>query len=90
MTIEAIWGASIINNRHILIAAAGTGGHIYPGIAVANQFKKNNFKISWLGTKEGMENYLVNKNEIQFAQITMQGFRGKGIRRWLKLPFIVT
>jgi len=37
-----------------------------------------------------MENYLVNKNEIQFAQITMQGFRGKGIRRWLKLPFIVT
>ena len=37
-----------------------------------------------------MENYLVNKNEIQFAQITMQGFRGNGIRRWLKLPFIVT
>ena len=37
-----------------------------------------------------MENHLVNKNEIQFAQITMQGFRGKGIGRWLKLPFIVT
>ena len=43
MTIEAIWGASIINNKHILIAAAGTGGDIYPGLAVADKNKKNNF-----------------------------------------------
>ena len=47
MTIEVIWGASIINNKHILIAAAGTGGHIYPGLAVADYFKENNFKIRW-------------------------------------------
>tara|TARA_B100000780_G_C21098819_1_gene443317 strand:+ start:428 stop:1366 length:939 start_codon:yes stop_codon:yes gene_type:complete len=37
-----------------------------------------------------MENHLVDKKEIQFAQITMQGFRGKGMVRWLKLPFILT
>jgi len=37
-----------------------------------------------------MENYLLNKKEIQFNQINMQGFRGKGIRRWLKLPFVLT
>jgi len=37
-----------------------------------------------------MENHLVNKNEIQFTQINMQSFRGKGIRRWVKLPFILT
>ncbi len=59
-------------------------------MAVADHFKKNNFKISWLGTNEGMENHLVNKNEIQFTQINMQGFRGKGIKRWLKLPFVLT
>ena len=57
---------------------------------MANHFKKNNFKISWLGTNEGMENDLVDKKEIQFTQINMLSFRGKGIRRWLKLPCVLT
>ena len=42
-----------------------------------------------MGTQEGMENYLLNKKEIQFTPITMQGFRGKGIKEWLKLPFVL-
>jgi|TARA_B110000971_G_scaffold211247_1_gene239371 UDP-N-acetylglucosamine--N-acetylmuramyl-(pentapeptide) pyrophosphoryl-undecaprenol N-acetylglucosamine transferase len=58
-------------------------------LAVANYFKKNNFKISWLGTPEGMENYLLNKKEIQFNQINIHGFRGRGLRSWLKLPFVL-
>ena len=72
------------------MAAAGTGGHIYPGLALAEYFQKNEFKVSWLGTPDGMENHLVDKNKIQFSPIWMQGVRGKGVLRWLKLPLLLT
>jgi len=73
-----------------MIAAAGTGGHIYPGLSVADYFKSKNFKISWLGTPKGMENHLVDKKSIEFIAIKMEGIRGKGLIRWFKLPFLLS
>ena len=62
-----------------MIAAAGTGGHIYPGLAIAEYFYKNKYQVSWIGTAEGMENQLVDKELINFYTIPMRGVRGKGI-----------
>ena len=49
-----------------MIAAAGTGGHIYPGLAIADYFQKKKHQVSWTGTAAGMENKLVNKKLINF------------------------
>ena len=50
-----------------MIAAAGTGGHIYPGLSIAEYFYKNKYKISWVGTHHGMENKHVNKSLYNFS-----------------------
>ena len=70
-----------------MIAAAGTGGHIYPGLSIAEYFYKNKYKISWVGTHHGMENKLVNKSLYKFYAIKMKGVRGKGLISWLSIPF---
>ncbi len=70
----------------MMIAAAGTGGHIYPGLAIAEYFYKNKYQVSWIGTAEGMENQLVDKELINFYTIPMRGVRGKGIFGWINLP----
>ena len=70
-----------------MIAAAGTGGHIYPGLSIAEYFYENKYKISWVGTPHGMENKLVNKSVYNFYSINMRGVRGKGWVSWLSIPF---
>lgn len=67
--------------------AAGTGGHVFPAIAVANELAKQGASIHWLGTPKGMENKLVQPTGYQMHAIEMQGLRGKGVGRLLKLPF---
>ena len=74
-------------NKKILIVAGGTGGHIYPGIAIADYLKAKGWLITWLGTKHGMENRLIEKKPYQKAMIDISGVRGKSILSWLKLPF---
>lgn len=75
------------SNKKILIIAGGTGGHIYPGIAIADYLKAKGFIITWLGTKQGMENKLIENKPYQKAMIDITGVRGKSILSWLKLPF---
>lgn len=70
-----------------MIAAAGTGGHIYPGLSIAEYFHKNKYKVSWVGTNHGMENTLVNKSLYNFYALKMRGVRGKGLVSWLGIPF---
>ncbi len=72
-----------------MLVAAGTGGHIYPGLAIAEYFIDQSNPVSWVGTPKGMENGLVNKYKIPFYSINISGVRGKGILPWLKLPFIL-
>lgn len=70
----------------ILMMAAGTGGHVFPALAVAEELVKRGAVIHWLGTPAGMENDLVKPAGYAFHPIEMQGLRGKGIGRVLKLP----
>jgi UDP-N-acetylglucosamine--N-acetylmuramyl-(pentapeptide) pyrophosphoryl-undecaprenol N-acetylglucosamine transferase len=65
---------------HLLIMAAGTGGHIFPGLAIAETMRARGWQISWLGTTHGMEADIVPRHGVDFDAINFSGLRGKG---WL-------
>ena len=74
----------------IMIMAGGTGGHVYPAMAVADYLKEHGWKIVWLCTENGMENRLIEGKQYAKATITMRGVRGKGLLGWLLLPYKLT
>lgn len=65
--------------RHLVVMAAGTGGHVMPGLAVAREMQSRGWSVSWLGTTTGMENRLVPQSGIALDAIAFTGLRGKGI-----------
>jgi UDP-N-acetylglucosamine--N-acetylmuramyl-(pentapeptide) pyrophosphoryl-undecaprenol N-acetylglucosamine transferase len=69
--------------QHLLVVAAGTGGHVMPGLAVANELQSRGWTVSWLGTRVGMERKLVEAKGIAFDAIDFSGLRGKGLRTLL-------
>lgn len=73
--------------RSILIMAGGTGGHIYPGLAVADILRAQGWSVTWLGAPDSMEAELVPKHGYPVAWVNFSGLRGKGLSRMLLLPF---
>lgn len=74
-------------SRSILIMAGGTGGHIMPGLAVADILRSQGWKVTWLGAPDSMEAELVPRHGYGMAWVRFSGVRGKGILRKLALPF---
>ena len=68
-----------MSSLHLVVMAAGTGGHIIPGIAVAQEMRARGWSVSWLGTQAGMENKLVPPAGIPMDTIGFSGLRGKGL-----------
>ena len=66
---------------HLVIMAAGTGGHVMPGLAVAREMQQRGWSVSWLGTLKGMENRLVPPAGLALDRIAFSGLRGNG---WLQ------
>ncbi len=66
--------------------AGGTGGHVFPGLAVARYLRENGIDVHWLGTKQGLEARLVPEANIPFHVITINGLRGKGIKALFSAP----
>ena len=66
--------------KHLVIMAAGTGGHIMPGLAVADEMLRRGWSGSWMGTENGMENTLVPPTGLPLDRLAFSGLRGKGFK----------
>ncbi len=75
--------------NHLVVVAAGTGGHVMPGIAVAEALRGRGWSVSWLGTQAGMERGLVERHGIAFDAIDFSGLRGKGFKTLLLGGFML-
>ena len=75
--------------KKLLVMAGGTGGHVFPAIAVAQALQAQGWDIRWLGTKDRMEADLVPKHGIPIEFIEISGIRGKGLGALLKAPFAI-
>lgn len=71
----------------LMIMAGGTGGHIMPGLAVAEQMQRLGWRVVWMGNPDGMEARLVPAHGYQMAWVRFSALRGKGLLRKLALPF---
>ena len=73
----------------VMILAGGTGGHIFPGLAVAQALRARGVRVSWLGADGGMETRLVPPHDIVIDTIAVKGLRGKGVGALLTAPLRV-
>ncbi|MDT8450620.1 MAG: undecaprenyldiphospho-muramoylpentapeptide beta-N-acetylglucosaminyltransferase [Wenzhouxiangellaceae bacterium] len=74
-------------DARVTILAGGTGGHIFPGLAVAGVLREAGARVFWLGTPHGLENRLVPAAGIELERVGIKGLRGRGPAGWLAAPF---
>ncbi|MCG8324404.1 MAG: undecaprenyldiphospho-muramoylpentapeptide beta-N-acetylglucosaminyltransferase [Thiotrichales bacterium] len=70
----------------VMILAGGTGGHVYPALAVAACLREQGVRICWVGTRSGLEYRVVPENGFAVQTIRIRGLRGKGLLRWCLAP----
>lgn len=73
--------------KHVLITAGGTGGHVFPALAVGHQLREQGWRVTWLGTAERLEAQLVPAAGFEFTGMPQQGLRGRGLLGWCLAPF---
>lgn len=78
-----------MSRKSIMIMAGGTGGHVYPALAVAKYLLGKELNVQWLGTEQGLEYRIVPENGIPLHIIRISGVRGKGIMRLFLSPFLI-
>src|SRR4051794_36454130 len=73
--------------RPVIIMAGGTGGHVFPALALARLLRARSYEVIWLGTRRGLEARIVPQNGIPIEWLSVGGLRGKGITTLLAAPF---
>lgn len=76
-----------MSTKKLMVMAGGTGGHVFPGLAVAHQLMEEGWQVRWLGTADRMEADLVPKHGIDIDFIKINGLRGKGVKALLQAPW---
>lgn len=76
--------------KKVLIMAGGTGGHIFPALAIARELESNSINVEWLGSIKGMEGPIVKKNGFKLHNVSAVGLRGKKIKSLIKAPFLLS
>ena len=74
-------------STRVLVMAGGTGGHVYPALAVARALRECGRQVVWLGTRQGLEADVVPREGIAIHFVRISGLRGKRVNRWFKAPF---
>jgi UDP-N-acetylglucosamine--N-acetylmuramyl-(pentapeptide) pyrophosphoryl-undecaprenol N-acetylglucosamine transferase len=77
-------------SRPILNMAGGTGGHVFPALALARLLRERSHEVVWLGTERGLESRLVPAEGIALERLSVTGLRGKGLLPWLAAPLRLT
>lgn len=73
----------------MMVMAGGTGGHVFPALAVAEVLRDRNVAVTWLGTRRGIEAELVPEHGFPIDFIDVEGVRGRGAMKLLKAPFVL-
>jgi len=73
----------------VMVMAGGTGGHVFPALAVAQELRERNVAVTWLGTRRGIESDLVPEHGFPIDFIDVEGVRGRGVMKLLKAPFVL-
>jgi UDP-N-acetylglucosamine--N-acetylmuramyl-(pentapeptide) pyrophosphoryl-undecaprenol N-acetylglucosamine transferase len=81
--------SATVNKRPVLIMAGGTGGHVFPALAVAAELSARGIAVSWLGTQRGLESRVVPAAGYPLQTMRVSGLRGKGVLRMLLAPFML-
>jgi len=76
-------------SKRIVIMAGGTGGHVFPALAVAHHLQEQHWQVSWIGTHKGMESRVIPANKIEIDWLSVNGLRGKGFVALLKMPWML-
>lgn len=76
-----------MSGKTFLLMAGGTGGHIFPALAVADALKRRGHHVVWLGSEGAMETRIVPQHGIALETLAIKGVRGNGLKRKLMLPF---